>query len=97
MHINQKQKQIGDLIKSNIKLKQLQSCGDDELNQVIMSKQSPFSSGGQINVSHHTPQNVFNSYSNNSGSGENDRESSHNRQQQTTSNNNGCYFVQNKV
>lgn len=64
------------------------------------SKQSPFSSGGQIHITH-TPQNVFNSYSNNSGSLDNEVDSGgisnkknavphHN----SAKNNEGLYFNQ---
>lgn len=52
----QKHKQIGELIKSNIKIKQLQSCGNDELNNVaepktIKAHLSPFSTG-QVHYAH---------------------------------------------
>lgn len=74
----QKQKQIGDLIKSTIKIKQLQSCGGDELNKVVENKTikahlSPFSSGGQMQFAH-TPQDMIHrQFSQNNSNDETDK------------------------
>lgn len=52
----QKHKQIGEMIKTNFKIKQLQSCGEDQLNNVVEQKTikahlSPFSTG-QVHYAH---------------------------------------------